>query len=82
MAMNDRGGIPTWEAVATNDTTPQNYYGLANAGTTTAVVVYKSEPGGSDITLNLPAGQQWAGRVVLVKSTGTSGGTLLGAKAI
>jgi hypothetical protein len=72
---------PIWEAVTTSDTVSQNYYGLANAGTATAIVVYKSEAAGSDITLNLPAGAQWASRVVLVKTTGTSGGTLLGAKA-
>lgn len=79
MAMNSNGGVPTWEAITTSDTVTQNYYGVRclTAGT----LVWKSEPGGSDITEAMTAGQYWPGRVVLVKTTGTSG-TYLGAKAI
>jgi len=70
---------PVWEAPTTSDTAGQNYYGLANPSGSSATIVYKSEAGGADITLTLAAGAQWAGRVVLIKTTGTSG-TFLGAK--
>jgi len=77
MAMrNDH--TPVWEPITAHDTTPQNYYGLLciTAGT----VVFKSETGGSDISLAMTAGQTLPGRIVLVKSTGTTG-TYAGAKA-
>ena len=70
---------PTWEPITTSDTTAQNYYGILclTAGT----IVFKSEATGSDMSVALTAGQTIPGRVVLVKTTGTSG-TYAGGKAI
>lgn len=69
---------PVWEAVTLSDTAARNYYGLLclTAGT----VVFKCESTGSDLTLAMSAGQTFPGRIVLVKSTGTTG-TYAGAKA-
>lgn len=70
-------GIPVWEPITTSDTADKNYFGIMclTAGT----IVFKSEIDGSDISVALTAGQTLVGRVVLVKSTGTSG-TYAGAK--
>jgi len=68
--------LPIWEAPTTSDTAAQKYVGFANPSTSTAVIVYKAEASGSDITLNLPAGAQWISQVVLIKTTGTSGAFL------
>ena len=72
-------GIPVWEVTTPSDTVAQNYYGLlvGAAGN----VVFKSEASGADITITgAVAGQTIPGRVVLIKSTGTTA-TVLGAKA-
>lgn len=79
MAMNDRGGIPTWEPITLSDTVTQNYYGLLCL--TAGSLVFKSEPAGSDMLLPMTAGAYVPGRVVLCKTTGTTG-TYAGAKAI
>jgi hypothetical protein len=78
MAMNDRGGIPVWELITLNDTTPQNYYGVLclTAGT----FIFKSEGTGTDIPVAMTAGMYIPGRIVLAKTTGASG-TYAGAKA-
>jgi hypothetical protein len=77
MAMTN-ANTPVWEAITTSDTVSQNYYGILCL--TAGSVVFKSESGGSDLTVAMSAGQTLPGRVVLVKSTGTSG-TYAGAKA-
>lgn len=70
---------PVWEAPTASDTVQCRYFGFANPSTSTAVIVFKSEASGADITLNLPAGAYWPAQIVLIKSTGTSG-TFLAAK--
>lgn len=77
--MNANGGIPTWEPITTSDTAVQNYYGLLCL--TAGSIVFKSEPAGTDMLLPMTAGAYVPGRVVLAKTTGTSG-TYAGAKAI
>jgi hypothetical protein len=77
--MNMNGGVPTWEPITASDTVTQNYYGVLCV--TAGNLVFKSETGGTDITIALTAGNYIPGRIVLVKSTGTSG-TYAGAKAI
>lgn len=79
MAMDMRGGVPTWEPITLSDTTPQNYYAVLclTAGT----FVFKSESSGSDITFAMTAGMYIPGRIVLAKSTGATG-TYAGAKAV
>lgn len=77
MAMTN-ANTPVWEAITTSDTTPQNYMGLLC--TTAGSVVFKSESTGADLTLAMTAGQTIPGRVVLVKTTGTTG-TYAGAKS-
>lgn len=69
---------PIWELVTPSDTVAQNYYGLLCL--TDGTVVFKSEGTGSDITMAMTAGMTLPGRVVLVKTAGTSG-TYAGAKA-
>lgn len=69
---------PIWAPVTTSDTGPQDFYGLlvGAAGN----VVFKSEAGGSDITVTgATAGATIPGRVVMVKTTGTTA-TVYGAK--
>lgn len=72
-------GTPTWEAATPHDTNAQNYYGLLFC--TAGNVVFKSEASGADITITGgAAGLTIPGRVVLIKSTGTTA-TVAGAKA-
>lgn len=78
MAMNDRGGIPTWEPMTLHDTTTQNYYGVLCL--TAGNFLWKSEPAGSTMTLAMTAGMWIPGRIVLALSTGSSG-TYAGGKA-
>lgn len=71
-------GTPVWEAATPHDTNPQNYYGLLVG--TAGNVVFKSEASGADITITgAVAGQTIPGRIVLIKSTGTTS-TVYGAK--
>lgn len=79
MGMSANGGIPTWEPITLNDTATQNYYGLLCI--TAGSIVFKSESSGSDITLAMTAAQYIPGRIVLCKTTGTTG-TYAGGKAI
>lgn len=69
---------PVWETITPSDTAPQNYYGIMCL--TAGNIVWKSEATGADITNAMTANQTIIGRVVLVKTTGTSG-TYAGAKA-
>lgn len=70
---------PVWEPVTLSDTVAQNYYGLLIGGS--GNVVFKSEATGSDITLTgVTVGMVIPGRVVLVKSTGTTASIVYGGK--
>lgn len=72
------GATPVWEPITLSDTAPQNYYGALclTAGT----LIFKSESGGSDMTIAMTAGMVIPGRIVLAKSTGASG-SFAGGKA-
>lgn len=72
-------GTPVWEAITLSDSVAQNYYGLlvGVAGN----IVFKSEATGADITITgASAGQTIPGRIVLVKTTGTTA-TVYGGRA-
>jgi hypothetical protein len=69
---------PIWKAITPSDTSPQNFYGLLCCAA--GDVVFQSEAG-SDVTITgMSVGQTIAGRIVLVKATGTTA-TVAGAQA-
>ena len=76
MAMNNVNS-PTWAPITPHATNGQNFYGVLCL--TAGNFVFTSEPGGTEMTVAMTAGQTLPGRIVLVNTTST--GTYAGGKA-